>query len=72
MKVKELRRILNKALNLLDTYDDDTKVKMVSNTYFLDGAYYFLGVSGIYGGYINLEEPVDEDDYDDYEEEDEE
>ena len=70
MKVKELRRILNRALNLLEDYDNDTKVNMVSNTYFLNGAYYFLGVAGYDGGYINLEEPVDEDEeYDDYEDE---
>lgn len=42
-------------------YDSDTKIKKVSNTYFLGNPNFFLGISGSYtGGFINLDSPVDE------------
>ena len=66
MTVKSLRMKLQRFLNNLEGYDDDTEVKMVTNTYFLGDCSYFLGVSGYDGGYINLEDPVDEDDEEDY------
>ena len=66
MTVKSLRMKLQRFLNNLEGYDDDTEVKMVSNTYFLGDCSYFLGVSGYDGGYINLEDPVDEDEEEDY------
>lgn len=65
MKVKDLRRKLEKALNILDDYNDDDQIKMVTNTYFLgDSCRTFLGISGFDGGYINLENPVEEDEED--------
>lgn len=71
MKVKELRLKLERYLNKLEDYDDDDQIKMVTNTYFLgDDCRYFLGVSGYDGGYINLDNPVKEDE-EDFEEEDE-
>ena len=71
MKVKELRLKLERYLNKLEDYDDDDQIKMVTNTYFLgDDCRYFLGVSGYDGGYINLDDPVEEDE-EDHEEEDE-
>ena len=41
-------------------YALDSNVKKVSNTYFLGHPYYFLGIAGTDGGYINLDSPVDE------------
>ena len=65
MTVKKLKMILRSTLEDLEDYDDDQEVKMVSNTYFLGSVRYFLGVSGYDGGYINLDNPVDEEDDDD-------
>lgn len=46
-------------------YDSDTKIRKVSNTYFLGHPNFFLGISGSYtGGFINLDSPVDEDEED--------
>ena len=54
MKVKDLKEILEEKLEILDQYEDDADIKMVSNTYFLGGAPLFLGIAGSNGGYINL------------------
>lgn len=73
MKVKELRLKLERYLNKLEDYDDDDQIKMVTNTYFLgDDCRYFLGVSGYDGGYINLDDPVEEDEEDFWEEDEDE
>lgn len=60
MTVAELRRKLERAIYILDDYKDNDKIKMVSNTYFLDDCRVFLGIGGYNGGYINLENPVEE------------
>ena len=67
MRVRELRRVLNKVLDNLEDYEDEQEVHMVSNTYFLGQAMYFLGISGYDGGYINLDnlEIEDEEDEED-------
>lgn len=67
MTVKRLKKILQDAVDLLENYNDNDKVKLVSNTYFLDHPYVFLGIAGYEGGYVDLDNPVDIDD----EEEDE-
>lgn len=73
MKVKELRLKLERYLNKLEDYDDDDQIKIVSNTYFLgDNCRYFLGVSGYDGGYIDLDNPVEEDEEDFWEEDEDE
>lgn len=73
MKVKELRLKLERYLNNLDDYDDDDQIKIVSNTYFLgDNCRYFLGVSGYDGGYIDLDNSVEEDEEDFWEEDEDE
>lgn len=64
MTVIRLKSLLSDALELLQGYDDDQKVKMVSNTYFLKGAYCFLGITGYDGGYIDLDNPIADDDDD--------
>lgn len=70
MTVKELKELLEEKLEILDQYEDDDKIKIESNTYFLGGARHFLGISGYDGGYINLsclEEAINnKDDEEDY------
>lgn len=66
MTVADLKRKLEQALNTLEDFDDNQKIKMVSNTYFLgNSCRTFLGLSGYNGGYINLDDPVeDQEEYD--------
>jgi len=68
MTVKELKELLEEKLELLNEFEDNQEIKMESNTYFLGGARYFLGISGYDGGYINLahleEEILDEEEDD--------
>lgn len=54
IKVSRLKDILQTALNELDNYEDDQKISLVSNTYFLGHANYFIGISGYDGGYLDL------------------
>lgn len=54
MKVKELKDLLTSILDNLDDFDDSDKIRKETNTYFLDNAEYFLGISGYNGGYIDL------------------
>ena len=71
MTVKELKELLEEKLDILNEYEDEQKIKQVTNTYFLGGTRYFLGIAGYDGGYIDLhhlEEQIE--DLDDYEEED--
>ena len=71
MKVKDLKELLEEKLEILEQYDEDQKIKMVSNTYFLGGAYHFLGIAGYNGGYISLdnleEEIITDEDEEEYE-----
>lgn len=64
MKVKTLRRYLKDALTRLEYCDDEQEVNLVSNTYFLNHAYVFLGIAGYDGGYVDLDNPVKEDEDD--------
>ena len=66
MTVEKLKSILNRILENLQDYEGSEEVRMVSNTYFLGGCKYFLGVSGYDGGYIDLDNPVEEDDEEEY------
>ena len=72
MKVKDVREILESALAQMKEYSDDAEISMVSNTYFLNGASAFLGISGYNGGYIDLEnmniEEIEDEDEDTKEE----
>ena len=69
--VADLKEKLQGVIDELDEcYDDNDKIRMVSNTYFLGNAKMFLGIAGYNGGYINLsnietEEDDDEEDSDD-------
>lgn len=56
MKVKDLKKILEEKLEILEELDEEAEIKKVSNTYFLGHPKYFLGIAGSYdGGYINLD-----------------
>lgn len=68
--VADLKEKLQGVIDELDEcYDDNDKIRMVSNTYFLGNANMFLGIAGYNGGYINLSnietEEDDEEDSDD-------
>lgn len=61
MTIAQLRDKLQSIIDNLDEYDDDKEVNVVSNTYFLGHPYYFLGMAGRDGGYVNLDNPCDDD-----------
>ena len=52
--VSDLKDILQNALDNLEYFSDNQKVRLASNTYFLGHANYFLGISGYDGGYLDL------------------
>ena len=54
MTVGELKNVLQNVISELEDYDDSDSIKLVTNTYFLGYAPYFLGVSGPDGGYVSL------------------
>jgi len=69
--VAELKEKLQNVIDDLNELDDDKKLSLESNTYFLNGSRFFVGISGYDGGYLDLDnvaEHVVEDD-DDYDEE---
>lgn len=55
MKVFRLREKLRDILNILDDYPANADIDLVSNTYFLNNAKYFIGISGYDGGYVSLD-----------------
>lgn len=55
MKVFRLREKLRDVLYILDDYPSNADIKLVSNTYFLNGSKYFIGISGYNGGYVSLD-----------------
>lgn len=66
--VSDLKDILQNALDNLEDFDDNQKVQLVSNTYFLGNANQFLGISGYDGGYLDLNDIEIEEDEEDEEE----
>lgn len=69
--VAKLKEKLQNVIDDLNELDDDKKLSLESNTYFLNGSRFFVGISGYDGGYLDLDnvaEHVIEDD-DDYDEE---
>ena len=60
--VKNLKEKLQSVIDDLEqNYDNEQKVRMVSNTYFLGHPNMFLGIAGRDGGYINLHDIETED-----------
>lgn len=71
ISVAKLKEKLQSVINDLNELDDDKKLSLESNTYFLNGSRFFVGIAGYDGGYLDLDnvtEHVEEDD-DDYDEE---
>ena len=69
--VAKLKEKLQNVIDDLNELDDDKKLSLESNTYFLNGSRFFVGITGYDGGYLDLDnvaEHVEEDD-DDYDEE---
>ena len=72
--VRNLKNKLENVLSQLDDLEDDQKLNLVCNTYFLGHPRLFLGIAGYEGGYLALDCIEDsladkDDEYDDYEEE---
>lgn len=57
--VKDLKEFLQEQLDNLECYDDEEKLKLVSNTYFLGNQYCFLALEN---GYLDFDDPVKEND----------
>jgi len=56
MKVKRLKEILQNTLETLEDVDENTEIKMETNTYFMKGVRYFLSSAG--EGYFDIENPI--------------
>lgn len=71
ISVAKLKEKLQSVINDLDELDDDKKLNLESNTYFLNGSRFFIGIAGYDGGYLDLDNVTEhvEDDDDDYNEE---
>lgn len=71
ISVAKLKEKLQDVINDLNELDDDKKLNLESNTYFLNGSRFFVGIAGYDGGYLDLDnvtEHVEEnDDYDEEE-----
>ena len=70
ISVEKLKNKLQSVIDDLDNLEDNQKLKLESNTYFLNGSRFFVGIAGYDGGYLDLDnvaEHVEEDD--DYDEE---
>ena len=68
MTIGQLKNILQNALNECESFEDNTKLRLESNTYFVTNGRSecknFLGVTGFDGGYLNLndiERAIDDD-----------
>ena len=67
MTIGKLKQILQNVIDECEDFEDEQEISLVSNTYFLKGAKYFLGISGYDGGYLdlgNISENVKENDED--------
>jgi hypothetical protein len=62
MTIKQLKEHLQSVLDELDDFDDESEVRVVSNTYFLRGATHILETRQ---GFIDLDNPVRESEDDD-------
>ena len=50
--VRNLKNKLENVLNQLDDLEDDQKLKLVGNTYFIGNPRIFLGITDHQGGYL--------------------
>lgn len=63
MTVSELKDLLQQALDNLENYEDYQKLNIKTNTYWVRGN--FISITG--KGFIELNNPVDDDDEDEEE-----
>lgn len=64
MTVSDLKDLLQQALDNLEKYNDNQKLDIKTNTYWVRGK--FISIPGV--GFIQLDDPVDNDDDEDEEE----
>lgn len=66
--IADLKQYLQDTIEYLElNFDDEQKLNLESNTYFLGSCSMgFLGIEGNHGGYINLEDPVASQEDEDY------
>lgn len=70
--VAKLKEKLQNVIDDLNELDDNEKLSLESNTYFLNGSRFFVGIAGYDGGYLDLDNVAehvvrDDDDYDEEE-----
>lgn len=53
--VAKLKEKLQNVIDDLNELDDDEKLSLESNTYFLNGSRFFVGITGYDGGYLDLD-----------------
>lgn len=53
--VAKLKEKLQNVIDDLNKLDDDEKLSLESNTYFLNGSRFFVGITGYDGGYLDLD-----------------
>lgn len=63
MTVSDLKDLLQQALDNLENYNDNQKLDIKTNTYWVRGK--FISIPGV--GFIQLDDPVDNDDDDEEE-----
>ena len=55
IKVAKLKEKLQKVISDLDELDDNEKLSLEPNTYFLNESRFFVGIAGYDGGYLDLD-----------------
>lgn len=55
IKVAKLKEKLQNAINDLNKFDDNEKLSLEPNTYFLNESRFFVGIAGYDGGYLDLD-----------------
>ena len=53
--VGKLKEQLKEIIETLDDYEDDCKIMLEPNIYFLGACHSYLGLSGYNGGYLSLD-----------------
>jgi len=60
MTIKDLKKLLEQALENLDNFNDDDEVDLYSNTYFLKTDFFLA----THKGFIDLDHPTEQDNED--------
>ena len=59
ISVEKLKNKLQSVIDDLDNLEDNQKLKLESNTYFLGGSRFFVGIAGYDGGYLDLDNVIE-------------